>query len=99
MQQMVPAKALAAAPVKDAKLDEALARECQATLSYAEHTLVALARTVPRDTIRICKKNSTAFAKKRLNMTPRFILFTLKCNNITANPLKLNSKSINFKNL
>jgi hypothetical protein len=48
-QELVPAKALTAAPVKDAKLDEALAKECLATLSYAEHTLVALARTLPRE--------------------------------------------------
>jgi hypothetical protein len=47
LQELVPAKALAAAPVKDAKLDEALAKECQATLLNAEHTLVALARTLP----------------------------------------------------
>jgi hypothetical protein len=39
LQELVPAKALVtAAPVKDAKLDVALAKECQATLSYAEHT-------------------------------------------------------------
>jgi hypothetical protein len=49
LQELVPAKALAAAPVKDAKLDEALAKECQATLSYVEHTLVALARMLPRE--------------------------------------------------
>jgi hypothetical protein len=41
LQELVPAKALAAAPVKDAKLDEALTKECQAKLSYAEHALVA----------------------------------------------------------
>jgi siroheme synthase (precorrin-2 oxidase/ferrochelatase) len=29
LQELVPAKVLAAAPVKDAKLDEALAKECQ----------------------------------------------------------------------
>jgi hypothetical protein len=47
LQELVPAKAIAAAPVKDAKLDEALAKECQATLSYAEYTLISLARTLP----------------------------------------------------
>jgi hypothetical protein len=53
LQELVPANALAAAPVKekDAKLDEALAKECQATLSYAEHTLVALARTLPWEAV------------------------------------------------
>jgi hypothetical protein len=49
LQELVPAKALIAAPVKDAKLDEALAKECQSTLSYPEHTLVALARMLPRE--------------------------------------------------
>jgi hypothetical protein len=43
---LVPAKALATASVKEAKLDEALALECQGTLLYAEHTVVALARTL-----------------------------------------------------
>jgi hypothetical protein len=52
LQELVPAKVLASAPVKDAKLDEALAKECQATLSYAEHTLVALVRTLPREAMR-----------------------------------------------
>jgi hypothetical protein len=51
LQELLPAKALATAPLKDAKLDKALAKECQATLSYAEHPLVALARTLPRETM------------------------------------------------
>jgi hypothetical protein len=43
LQELVPAKALATASVKEAKLDKALAKdkECQSTLSYAEHTLFA----------------------------------------------------------
>jgi siroheme synthase (precorrin-2 oxidase/ferrochelatase) len=33
LQELVPAKALVSASVSDAKLDEALAKECQARLS------------------------------------------------------------------
>jgi hypothetical protein len=42
---------LTAVPVKDVQLDEALAKECLATFLYAEHTLIALARTLPRNTM------------------------------------------------
>jgi hypothetical protein len=47
LQELVSAQALVAAPVKYAYIDEALAKVGKATLLYADHTLVALARTFP----------------------------------------------------
>jgi hypothetical protein len=44
----------------EAKLDEAVAKECQATLSYAEHTLVAIARTLPWETLFLSLQRSPA---------------------------------------